>query len=86
MSCSQCASADRAILTSRKLSQRLGQTGQAMTGDTFRERREFLGYSQRAFAERLGLSERTIRYYESGEVPINRTVELLLQAVELDEK
>jgi transcriptional regulator with XRE-family HTH domain len=57
-----------------------------MTGDTFRERREFLGYSQRAFAERLGLSERTIRYYESGEVPINRTVELLLQAVELDEK
>ena len=57
-----------------------------MTGDTFRERREFLGYSQRSFAERLGLSERTIRYYESGEVPINRTVELLLQAVELDEK
>jgi len=57
-----------------------------MTGDTFRERREFLGYSQRAFAERLGLSERTVRDYESGEVPINRTVELLLQAVELDEK
>jgi len=57
-----------------------------MTGKDFRERREFLGYSQAEFAKKLGLSPRTIRYYESGEVPINRTVELLLQAIELDEK
>lgn len=52
----------------------------------FKERREMLGYTQQAFAEKLGLSPRTIRYYESGEVPINRTVALLLQAIELDEK
>jgi len=57
-----------------------------MTGKDFRERREFLGYTQNEFAKKLGLSLRTIQYYESGEVPINRTVELLLQAIELDER
>jgi transcriptional regulator with XRE-family HTH domain len=57
-----------------------------MTGKDFRERREFLGYSQVEFAKKLGLSPRTIRYYESEQVPINRTVELLLQAIELDER
>jgi len=57
-----------------------------MDAQQFKQRREFLGYSQAAFAERLGLSERTIRYYESGEVPINKTVTLLLDAIELEEK
>lgn len=57
-----------------------------MKPDEFREMRKSLGYSQQGMAQRLGLSERTVRYYESGDVPVSRTVELLLQAVELDEK
>jgi transcriptional regulator with XRE-family HTH domain len=57
-----------------------------MTPSDFKTRRQFLGYTQTEFAQRLGLSLRTVQYYESGEVPINRTVELLLDAIELDEK
>jgi transcriptional regulator with XRE-family HTH domain len=45
-------------------------------------RREMLGY----IAERLGLARRTVQYYESGEHPIPRTVELALQALELEQK
>ena len=57
-----------------------------MTPSDFKMRREFLGYTQAQFAERLGLSLRTVQYYESGEVPINKTVALLLDAIELEEK
>jgi len=57
-----------------------------MTPSDFKTRRQFLGYTQTEFAQRLGLSLRTVQYYESGEVPINRTVELLLDAIELEEK
>jgi len=49
-------------------------------------RREMLGYTQQSFAERLGLARRTVQYYESGEHPIPRTVELALQALELEQK
>lgn len=57
-----------------------------MDAQQFKQRREFLGYTQPQFADRLGLSLRTIQYYESGEVPINKTVTLLLDAIELEEK
>jgi Predicted transcriptional regulator len=56
-----------------------------MTGEEFRKIREHLGYTQKRYAERLGLSERTIRYYESGEVPITKVVINLIQALKLDE-
>ena len=57
-----------------------------MTAQEFKARRLFLGYTQEKFAQRLGLSLRTVQYYEKGEVPINRTVALLIDAIELEEK
>lgn len=57
-----------------------------MTGDDLKHRREMLGYTQQGFAERLGLARRTVQYYESGEHEIPRTVELALQALELEQK
>ena len=57
-----------------------------MTAQDFKDRRLFLGYTQERFAQRLGLSLRTVQYYEKGEVPINRTVALLIDAIELEEK
>lgn len=57
-----------------------------MTPQLFRETRVNLGYSIEQWADRLGLSIRTIYYYESGEVPIPRTVELLISSIRLDEE
>ena len=57
-----------------------------MTPSELRERREFLGYTQQAFAERLGLSRRTIQAYELGETSITKVIELALEAIELEEK
>lgn len=57
-----------------------------MTPQELRERREFLGYTQQAFAERLGLSRRSIQAYEMGETPISRVIEMALEAIELEEK
>ena len=52
----------------------------------FRNDREKLGYSIEKWADRLGLSIRTIYYYESGEVPIPRTVQLLINSIKLEEE
>ena len=57
-----------------------------MTPAEFKQRREFLGYTQQTFAERLGLSRRTIQAYEMGETPISRVIEMALEAIELEEK
>lgn len=57
-----------------------------MTGDEFRYRREMIGLSQKEFAQRLGLSIRTIRNYENGSTKIGRTIELAVQALELEFK
>lgn len=57
-----------------------------MTAQDLKHRREMLGYTQQSFAERLGLARRTVQYYESGEHDIPRTVELALQALELEQK
>lgn len=57
-----------------------------MTASELRHRREMLGMTQQQFAERLGLARRTVQYYESGELAIPRTVQLALQALELEHK
>tara|TARA_S200002703_G_scaffold116601_1_gene102108 strand:- start:282 stop:455 length:174 start_codon:yes stop_codon:yes gene_type:complete len=57
-----------------------------MTPTEFRERRQFLGYTQESIAERLGLSRRSIQAYEMGETPISRVIEMALEAIELEEK
>ena len=57
-----------------------------MTPEMFRNDREKLGYSIEKWADRLGLSIRTIYYYESGEVPIPRTVQLLINSIKLEEE
>jgi transcriptional regulator with XRE-family HTH domain len=57
-----------------------------MTPTEFRERRQFLGYTQEGIAERLGLSRRSIQAYESGETTISRVIEMAIEAIELEEK
>lgn len=57
-----------------------------MTGDELKQRREMLGHTQQSFGQLLGLARRTVQYYESGEQPIPRTVQLALQALELEQK
>ena len=57
-----------------------------MTASELRHRREMLSMTQQQFAERLGLSRRTVQYYESGQLAVPRTVQLALQALELEHK
>lgn len=57
-----------------------------MTPSELRERRSFLGYTQLSFAEKLGLSRRTIQAYELGETSIPRVLEMALETIELEEK
>jgi len=57
-----------------------------VTAQDLKQRREMLGYTQQSFAQKLGLARRTVQYYESGEHDIPRTVELALQALELEQK
>lgn len=57
-----------------------------MTPSELRERREFLGYTQQSFAERLGLSRRTIQAYELGETSIPKVLKMALETIELEEK
>ncbi len=57
-----------------------------MTPQELRERREFLGYTQQSFAERLGLSRRTIQAYELGETSIPKVLKMALETIELEEK
>ena len=57
-----------------------------MTPTEFKERRQFLGYTQEGIAERLGLSRRSIQAYESGETAISRVIEMAIEAIELEEK
>lgn len=55
-----------------------------MTANEFRQLREMMSLSQQKLASRLGLARRTIQYYESGELPVSRTVQLAMQALELE--
>lgn len=51
-----------------------------MTPDEFKAMRERLGLSFDEIGEALGLTGRAIRYYEAGQRPIPKTVELAMQA------
>lgn len=52
-----------------------------MTKAELKAERVRLGLSRHKMAERLGLSVRTISYYEKGEVPIPMPVTLLVKAL-----
>lgn len=58
-----------------------------MTKEEFRDWRQAIGLSQQAASKALGLSERTIGYYEAGEredgrpYPIPKTTELACAAL-----
>lgn len=52
----------------------------SMTKAEIKAERARLGISQGLMAQRLGVSLRTISYYEKGEVPVPKTVELLIQS------
>lgn len=51
-----------------------------MTPADFTATRRALGLTQAQLGEAIGLTGRMIRYYESGEKPIPKTVELAMQA------
>ena len=51
-----------------------------MTKAEIKAERARLGISQSLMAQRLGVSPRTISYYEKGEVPVPKTIELLIQS------
>ena len=52
--------------------------GYAVTGAEFKETRVRLGWSQQETSDRLGLSLRSIKYYEAGTVPIPNPAAKLL--------
>ena len=52
----------------------------SMTKAEIKAERARLGISQGLMAQRIGVSLRTISYYEKGEVPVPKTIELLIQS------
>jgi hypothetical protein len=60
------------------------QAGRAMSAKQFREWRTANTLSQAATAEVLGLSPRMVKYYESGEKPIPRTVYLACKGADIE--
>ena len=57
-----------------------------LTKEQFKTIRTELQYTQKEFAEMLGLTIRMITYYESGQIPVNRTVSILVNRIYQDEK
>jgi len=53
-----------------------------MKKDELKKRREMLGLTQIAFAERIGVTSTTISRYETGLVPIPQGMALMLEALE----
>ncbi|HEY0768853.1 MAG TPA: helix-turn-helix domain-containing protein [Sphingobacteriaceae bacterium] len=54
-----------------------------MTGKEFRIKRNLLDLKQAELAERLGLNANTVSRYENEDLPIPKTVELAMDALEL---
>lgn len=52
-----------------------------MTAEQFKSWRLSLGLSQAAAARELGISTRMLQYYESGEKPTPRAIELACAAI-----
>jgi DNA-binding XRE family transcriptional regulator len=59
------------------------QTGVTMSPDAFRRWRERKAYTLDAAAHALGVSRRTVAYYEQGARPIPRVVALATRALDL---
>lgn len=59
------------------------QAGETMTPEAFRHWRERKAYTLEQAARALGVSRRTIAYYEHGERPISRVVALATRALEM---
>jgi DNA-binding XRE family transcriptional regulator len=59
------------------------QAGETMTADAFRHWRERKAYTLDEAARALGLSRRTVAYYEKGDRPIPRVVALATRALEM---
>jgi len=57
-----------------------------VTPDGFRKIRESIGYSQARLAKKMDITIRTITRWETGEVPIPKTVELALEHIALKAK
>jgi DNA-binding XRE family transcriptional regulator len=72
---------DMAASTLWRLAQE--QSGATMTADAFRRWRERKAYTLDTAARALGLSRRTVAYYDRGARPIPRTVALAVKALEL---
>jgi DNA-binding XRE family transcriptional regulator len=58
------------------------QAGETMTPDSFRHWRERKAYTLDQAARALGLSRRTVAYYEKGDRPIPRVVALATRALD----
>jgi transcriptional regulator with XRE-family HTH domain len=50
-----------------------------MTSEEFKATRDRLNLTQAGLADKIGLSERSIRYYEQGGRPVPATVSILLE-------
>ena len=50
-----------------------------MTSEEFKATRDRLNLTQAGLANKIGLSERSIRYYEQGGRPVPATVSILLE-------
>jgi DNA-binding transcriptional regulator YiaG len=59
---------------------------EAVTAFEFQQARAYLGMTQVQLAEAIGVNDRTIRYYETGRVPVGRsrvaTIRLLIEKKE----
>ncbi|MGH7024613.1 MAG: helix-turn-helix domain-containing protein [Caulobacteraceae bacterium] len=59
------------------------QSGATMTAAAFRQWRERKAYTLETAARALGVSRRTVAYYDRGARPIPRTVALAVKALEM---
>jgi len=57
-----------------------------MKGQELKSKREFLNLTQKQLAEKFWVTERTIRNYESEATPTQKTFEMAITALELEEK
>ena len=55
-----------------------------MTSNELKKTRAKMMLTQQTLADRLGLSIRTIKYYEAGQIAIPKPVELAIRAIELE--
>jgi transcriptional regulator with XRE-family HTH domain len=57
-----------------------------MEKEVMKKRREALGFTQTELAAALGVKENTVYRWESGRLPISKTVELALERIEIGQQ